>query len=338
MNKDFKTMEDIFDDIKCAKRLYDKGNFQEAYNIISDIIPTIDMMVETHMQGENFGRKEYEAVYMLAGDICGELGSNKEALNNYFKHHFLQFQINHDFQGKDSLKLFKFSSTRKYTLNNLSKNEITLVDPRVQNDIVDSPIFQWLDSPLFGRNARYKKHLDALAASYNYLRETSFCTDSEDCRAVENTLMWAHYANSHKGICVEYELDKKDFTSTYTLNAVVLRLLKVDYVNPRVKEEILDFTNNETSLNLRTALATKSIDWQYENEVRMIAYVPNETSQYIQCYLDTINPIKAIYFGVQCPKQRENAVKKIFEHRPEVKFFKMKINPKNIHRLTFESC
>lgn len=100
----------------------------------------------------------------------------------------------------------------------------------------------------------------------------------------------------------------------------------------------MDFTNEDTELNFRAAFATKSIDWQYEHEVRLIAYTPTDESKFVQCYLETPNPIKAIYFGVKCSTQRKNAVRKIFVNRPEVKFYQMKINPKNIHRLIWTPC
>ena len=158
---------------------------------------------------------------------------------------------------------------------------------------------------LCGHNARHKNHVTAFKASFNYLRATSFCTDSSSSKAIENTLMWAHYANCHKGICVEYELGKKDFSSNYTSGATLMRLMRIKYIDPNLDSNVLDFTNPETKMNMRTALATKSIDLAYENEVRMIAYTPTEEQKYVQCTLDTPNPIKAIYFGVKCPVQRK---------------------------------
>lgn len=328
------TLDDVFNDINQAKSLYFEGKFDEAYPIIIKAARTFDMCASIGLTGNNLNKPQYKAVYMLAGDICGELGKFDEALVFYQKHQYFNLQINHDFRDTDRVTLFQFRNTRTYTLNNLRNNQITLVDPRVQNDIVDSPIFSWLNT-LCGHNVRHKKHLAAFKASFNYLRATSFCTNSTESKAVENTLMWAHYANCHKGICVQYELGEKDFSSNRTQYATLMRLMRIKYINPDIASETLDFTNPETKFNIRTALATKSIDWDYENEVRMIAYVPTEERKYVQCTLETPNPIKAIYFGVKCPPQRKNAVRKIFETRPEVKFYQMSINPHNIHRLIY---
>lgn len=331
------TLDDVYNKVIEAQAYYLKGKFEEAYPIIIDAAKTFDFLASIGLTGYNLNKPQYKAVYMLAGDICGELGKFDEALTFYKKHQFFNLQINHDFRDYKTVSLFQFRNTRGYTLNNLRNNQITLVDPRVQNDIVDSPIFSWLET-LCGHNARHKKHLAAFKASFNYLRATSFCTDSSQSKAVENTLMWAHYANCHKGICVQYELGEKDFSTNSTSYATLMRLMRINYIDPNLDSDVLDFTNPETKLNMRTALATKSIDWAYENEVRMIAYTPTEDCKYVQCDLDTPNPIKAIYFGVKCPIQRRNAIRKIFEERPEVSFFQMKINPRNIHRLIYNPC
>lgn len=331
------TLSDIFENISQADNFYKSGKYWNAYKIISEISPTFDMFAQINLKSQNFGLNEYKAIYLLAGNICAELGKNEEALSYYKKHQFFNLQLSHDFSNEKIVSLFQFRNTRTYTLNNLKNNEITLVDPRIQNDIVDSPIFSWLDSISFHEHL-HLKHLEAYKASYNYIRATSFCIDSADGKAVENTLMWAHYANCHKGICVEYCLNDKDFSSNSLSYATVIRLMRIKYVNPRKKEDILDFTNENIEFNLRSALATKSIDWQYEHEVRLIAYTPTEESKYVQCSLETPNPIKAIYFGVKCTTQRKNAVRKIFENRPDVKFFQMQINPKNIHRLDYIPC
>ena len=330
-------LDDVLDEVVKAQSLYKLGKFEDAYPLIKHAAGTFDFLATISLTGPNLNKPQYKAVYMLAGDICGELGKFEEALTFYKKHHFFNLQINHDFRDSEHVTLYQFRNTRNYTLNNLKNNQITLVDPRVQNDIVDSPVFSWLDT-LCGSNAQHKNHLKAFKASFDYLRATSFCTDSPEGRAIENTLMWAHYANCHKGICVEYELGKKDFSSNQTGTASLLRLMRIKYINPNLESETLDFTDPETKLNIRTALATKSMDWDYENEVRMIAYTPTEESKFVQCTLETPNPIKAIYFGVKCPPQRKSIVRAIFRDRPEVAFYQMKINPHNIHRLIYESC
>lgn len=64
-------------------------------------------------------------------------------------------------------------------------------------------------------NKDYKKknsslHFASLAKSYQYYRIRSFCANTDTMKSdktiPQNILMWSHYANGHKGICVKYRL------------------------------------------------------------------------------------------------------------------------------------
>lgn len=327
-------VSNLWKSIEQARQLYSCARFLEAYKLIKDVCEFIDMMVSIKLHGEGFDEKRYAEIYMLAGDICGELGYSVEALSYYQKHQFFKFQLKHDFEGTDNIILYKFCNTRQYTLDNLINNEISLAPPRIQNDIVDCPIFAWLDT-LCGSNARFKKHIPFLKKSFDGLRCASFCADTKDMRAIENTLMWAHYANSHKGICIEYALDKSDFRTNDQLQWAATTLLKIKYTDPNI--EPLNFTDRETVLNSRSAYASKSIDWQYENEVRLVAYAPYHKEFFVQYQFNTPTPVKAIYFGSRCSTQRKNKVRDIFKGQ-NVCFYQMRFNPKNIHRLICEEC
>jgi hypothetical protein len=70
-------------------------------------------------------------------------------------------------------------------------------------------------------------------------------------------LMWSHYADSHKGICLTFEVGEEDmfFNSPY----------KVDY-----PAKYPEFNPFEGKNELQLLLATKSQEWAYEKEVRII--------------------------------------------------------------------
>lgn len=67
--------------------------------------------------------------------------------------------------------------------------------------------------------------------------------------------MWSHYANSHKGICLEFDtlVDPEFFV--YPINVVYSE----EYPN-------LEFTDKKFATDV---LRTKSKDWEYEQEVRI---------------------------------------------------------------------
>lgn len=79
----------------------------------------------------------------------------------------------------------------------------------------------------------------------------------------DSRLMWAHYANSGKGFCIEYEVD-------WTKVPYGFMQLSVQYVSQLSELCITEamFTPDQF---LDRALATKHIDWSYEQEIRIIS-------------------------------------------------------------------
>lgn len=85
-------------------------------------------------------------------------------------------------------------------------------------------------------------------------------------------LMWSHYANSHKGMCVKYRF-KKDFFKEYMVGSKELL-----FICPVIYEENIQQTGNQKRL-MGNELLIKSKDWEYENEKRMI---------FIQCLMPLV--------------------------------------------------
>ncbi|MEI8668924.1 DUF2971 domain-containing protein [Pseudoalteromonas sp. B131b] len=89
-----------------------------------------------------------------------------------------------------------------------------------------------------------------------------FCLTSKP----DSNLMWSHYANSHKGFCLEWDASK--------LNAE-----KAIYQNNIASFELLDVIKNNFGLSLHTekqsalniwkALKVKLNEWKYEDEYRI---------------------------------------------------------------------
>lgn len=79
----------------------------------------------------------------------------------------------------------------------------------------------------------------------------------------QNSLMWAHYANNHKGFCVEYELEESD--------PEIFNFNKVNYVSllPEIYATELLFNPLET---VARVVYSKSIEWSYEKEWRYVEF------------------------------------------------------------------
>lgn len=87
-------------------------------------------------------------------------------------------------------------------------------------------------------------------------KHTGVCCFFKD--APKHPLMWAHYADSHTGFCIEYDVDEANSELEYVNYASQLPA-------PSISE--LLFCPDESFLRI---LTTKSIEWSYEKEVRLV--------------------------------------------------------------------
>ncbi|MDO4446497.1 MAG: DUF2971 domain-containing protein [Bacillota bacterium] len=81
----------------------------------------------------------------------------------------------------------------------------------------------------------------------------------------ESMLMWAHYANNHSGMCVEYELMKINEQLGFSPVPVI-------YNNERVKFSSINQDRIESDMVkvFVESLTSKSFEWSYEKEWRII--------------------------------------------------------------------
>lgn len=135
-------------------------------------------------------------------------------------------------------------------------------------------------------------------------------------RIPDNLLMWAHYSNSHKGVVFEFDINH-DFFETHAPQKDVNQL-EVIYSTHRPKVRINpDEKDEEIRTEIMKAIFyTKSIDWSYEKEYRLIkplfglAPEAKDINGY-DIYLFEIprESIKRIIFGCRMSSQDQHKVK-----------------------------
>lgn len=78
-------------------------------------------------------------------------------------------------------------------------------------------------------------------------------------KAARNSdLMWAHYADNHRGFCIEYEYDEREFS-----------LFAVTYSSHPIMASAKEFLFTPDEIFVRL-LTTKSVEWMYEDEWRIV--------------------------------------------------------------------
>jgi hypothetical protein len=121
-------------------------------------------------------------------------------------------------------------------------------------------------------------------------------------------LMWAHYADSHQGFVVGFRAEHTFLSRTDPVGAIG-RVLPVEYAENRPAITAYDPTipiETHADRLIRQVLLTKSVEWQYENEYRLIlplddqASYPHEITEE-NCHLFSFPPdaIAAVIFGAR---------------------------------------
>jgi hypothetical protein len=135
-----------------------------------------------------------------------------------------------------------------------------------------------------------------------YLRErTGVCCFFRG--AITDSLMWAHYGDSHKGFCVEYEVEED----------LISPLYPVMYTNnlPRPSISELLLCPMEAFIKI---LTSKSLQWSNENEYRMIylnEIKDGESGKSVTLPPD-IKPVRIIT-GAKFNKNVSDEFKKLFD-------------------------
>ena len=151
----------------------------------------------------------------------------------------------------------------------------------------------------------------------------------------DSILMWSHYANKHKGACLEFEIDDENFQKVdYKEKIVKFKLcdaLKVVFGHEFLGKEV-DGDNKKYSFIINPLL-TKSLDWRYEEEIRCI-YSAKKRDPRIYEFLDKekktilllkMPRIKKIYLGCNADEEFVYNIKEVSGDIPVIKM-KMKEN------------
>lgn len=266
-------------------------------------------------------------VYFHAGEILSMNDRYDEALEMYKKY---QLQSNRLKSYPEHHNLYSFRRFNEYTLSDLINNEVTLCCPSMMNDPFDTLLMLW--SKCLKNRCQETKHVRPLQESYKYYRIRSFVEDTPDINAIENLVMWSHYADEHKGLCLCY-----DFADGFTeREGESITFKKIIYADINQKTSI-DIPSIKSDLGLYT----KHSLWSYENEVRLISYRPgnddgighisldHEVSNALQ---ESSSRIKSIYFGIRCPDSTVRTVTTLLRSRG-ISFYRMRSSISDIYKL-----
>ena len=218
------------------------------------------------------------------------------------------------------VECYAYRSTNKYLLDAFRDEKLSMSSPTTFNDPFDCPILELLNQygddisklvreayqdcikiTCFVKNTKVKPEIDEEG---NRILIPKHKKDSDEYL---NELMWAHYANNHKGVCIKYHFhnDMTKFADTSKNQIAYFRDVK--YTSN------IDKYRKTGSITLGDAFFVKGKAWEYENELRLLSYDLNGSGKYAS--VDAKQSIAAVYFGLKCPKRTRARIINILKGR-----------------------
>lgn len=198
--------------------------------------------------------------------------------------------------------LFKYQPISEYSVSNLKNKILWASRPSVFNDPFEFKFFQ------NGMNPK-QNELDILIDEIDEWKVACFSQDPL------NILIWSHYANFHKGMCLGFYND--------------MITQKVNYSDDF---PIVDFSVSDFQLRGREVLkiiTTKSSLWSYEQE-RRACFIPGTSSE-----VSYPGELFMVAFGVNASSDEIELVKSIVNDE-DVYFYKCRFVNKK-YKLAFEA-
>lgn len=235
--------------------------------------------------------------------------ASKEELKKYLKKaiYYSQAEANHT---SYKVECYAYRSASDYLLDSFKNEKLSMSSPTTFNDPFDCPILELLT--MYGDDISqlayesYRECLKITCFVKNRKIQPEFNEEhnpiwvqkhDNDPEEYLNELMWAHYANNHKGVCIKYNFNNDITKFADKAKSQIAYFRDIEYTSD------MDVYRKNGAINLQDAFFAKSKAWEYENELRLLAYAPNGTGNYAS--IDAKDSIAAVYFGLKCPKEKQ---------------------------------
>ena len=230
------------------------------------------------------------------------------------------------------MNIVKFFSYNNYFLEGIANHTLFFNNIYNFNDPFEG-IFRYKASSDFNAFSKFlQAHFSQLAKHAKYyfenkgefekilnknfewrFKNNAVCCFSEESQETE-ILMWSHYADNHKGVCVKYDTEYLDFMPKEKIvdGSLITNPngpFKVNY-----SSKYLDLDPLQKELNHNTFLSTKFEKWKNEKEQRYIAARAGN-------YLFERKSVLQIIFGLRTSSEaKETIIKLAKKEYPKVEF------------------
>lgn len=269
----------------------------------------------------------YEDLYYVVGICWHKMGKNRKAIASFKKSIYHRISISN---YGDRTIAYRFRKCDKFLYKSLINELLTLTSPTAFNDPFDTPYLSLLESDssdisqlvyqaykeglkvaCFTSNSKlpYKSNINYAVVRNE--KKQDYCNEE-----FLNSLLWAHYADSHKGICIKYNFDNSVTKTDLFDSGIVAFFYDIIYYDRDVK----NLKSDDGPFLFDKAFFYKGKQWEYENELRFLYYDVNGKGKHATIAIP--DSIEAIYFGLKCSQKDKNAIRKIMKGK-NVQFYQI---------------
>lgn len=297
------------------------GNLYYSTRLSADTVQILREQIEAYDDAVNY---VYAYKHLLYSNLVAclhksDLASNEELKDLLKKavYYTIAQTNNTSYQGIDC---YAYRSVNEYMMDSFKNEQLSMSSPTTFNDPFDCPILELLNQygdelsklmreayqdclkiTCFVKNLKLERVVNE---DGNLVREPKHDNDPDEYLS---ELMWAHYAKNHTGICIKYHF-KSDITKFADKSKGQIAYFR----DIRYTSDLYGYAEAD-SINMRDAFFVKSTAWEYENELRLLAYDPKGSGDYSS--IDAKDSVAAIYFGLKCPKDKRDEILAILKNR-----------------------
>ena len=253
-----------------------------------------------------------------------KLGIKHKENSTYSFKKYIYYLIIESYRTSYNPIAYKFRACNEYLSQSLINESIGLTSPGYFNDPFDCPILELLNND--------EEVSQMIRHAYNEcLKIACFSSNIKLPRADENTqemvseekqpgakfeylneLMWAHYADSHKGVCIKYHFPNSLTKLAHDNDSVICFFGDVIYSDKDISQY-----SNKDRINMKDSFFLKGKQWEYENELRLL-YFNIEGKEGFHS-IEVKNCIEAVYFGLKCSKEDQSTIINILKDKKHIK-------------------
>lgn len=286
-------------------------------------IEKLEILIKEYdiQKGSEYKMANKESLFFNLGICWTNLGCDGKAIEAYKKYLFYLFSMANN-TTYSNIEAYAFRNCGEYTYKSLINEQLNLSSPSVFNDPFDCPIVVLLkkyDDKVNNLILKaYNECLKIACFSRRYKLESYMGNDGYLDRHEKhsggkeeylNELMWAHYADCHKGICIKFHF-RQNMTKMITNSNKEISYFKDTIYSDKAMS---NYSGSVGSISVDDSIFLKGQCWEYENELRYMNFDINGSGTHKQ--IDIPNCIAAVYFGLKCSQENKDTIIKILKGR-----------------------